>query len=112
MRKMMLALVALLGTSAAVGASVTIHNGSSWAFFQLFISPVNQESWGPDLLGNQVVPSGESVHISGDCDTYDIKLVDEDGDECVVTDVDICSSGETWTVDDEDLLACQVLTEE
>ena len=32
------------------------------------------------------------------CDSYDVKLVDEDGDECVVDDVDICGGAESWTI--------------
>jgi hypothetical protein len=36
-----------------------------------------------------------------------VKLVDEDGDECVVEEVDICGTNDTWEIKNKDLLACQ-----
>ena len=46
------------------------------------------------------------------CDDYDVKLVDEDGDSCVVGGVTLCADSDAWVITDEDLLACQVVTEE
>jgi len=38
---------------------------------------------------------------------YDVKLVDEDGDECVVTEVDICGGHDDWVITDDELLECE-----
>ena len=41
------------------------------------------------------------------CDTWDVKLVDEDHDECIVTHVDICGSNDKWVITSKDLVKCQ-----
>lgn len=40
-------------------------------------------------------------------DIYDVKLVDEDGDECEVPDVNIGKGKDTWVISSKELLACQ-----
>ena len=40
------------------------------------------------------------------------RLVDEDGDACVVGGVTLCADADAWEITDEDLLACQVDTDE
>ena len=41
------------------------------------------------------------------CTSYDVKIVDEDGDECVMKGVDICGGSNRWVITSESLLACQ-----
>jgi hypothetical protein len=92
---------------------VTIQNDSSWDIHQMYLSSTEDENWGPDQLGEQVIGSEESFKLHGiPCDDYDVKLVDEDGDECVVGGVSLCAKSDAWVISDEDLLTCQVLTEE
>ena len=63
---------------------------------------------GADQLRDHTIEPGQSFTLSGvPCDTWDVRLVDEDGDECVVPDVDICGQNDTWTVTSKDLLKCQ-----
>jgi len=89
-------------------ATVTIVNKADWAIHHLYLSPVDDEEWGEDQLGEHVVEKGESFQLSGiPCDTYDVKLVEEDGDECVVEEVDICGKNDTWQITSKDLLKCQ-----
>jgi hypothetical protein len=122
MRKMLPLLFALplalaAGSVAAKGskldARVTVVNQSLWAIHELYLSSTDDSEWGPDQLGpTTVIGSGERYTIKRiPCDTYDVKLVDEDGDECVVGGVALCGAGATWVITDEDLLACQIATE-
>ncbi len=108
--KMTRAILAVALTSAALTANagdVTITNASDWNLQHLYVSSVDQEKWGEDQLGEEVIGTGETFTLKGvPCATYDVKLVDEDGDECEVADVDICGSG-GWKIDSDDLLACQ-----
>jgi hypothetical protein len=114
------ALIAALGLASGVAhagaydSAVTIRNDSLWAINQIYLSAVDVAEWGPDQLGRHVVGTGESFKLTGiPCDDYDVKLVDEDGDECVVGDVALCGDkNDTWVITDEDLLTCQVLTED
>jgi hypothetical protein len=110
--------VALLGfatlglpaTANAAGkkATVTVVNHSDWEIHHFFLSPTEQDKWGPDQLGDDVIGTDEKFSLNQiPCDTYDVKLVDEDGDECVVEEVDICGGAAKWTITNDALLGCQ-----
>ncbi len=100
-----------LPTIAAASDNSTIHirNKSDWEIHHLFLSPSDQERWGPDQLGENVISAGGGTFElhKVPCDTWDIKIVDEDGDECVINNVDICASKEAWTITNDNLLSCQ-----
>lgn len=92
------------------GASVTVKNYSSWSIHYLYMSPSSVDSWGPDRLGSGVTISsnGGTYTLYGiACDTWDAKLVDEDGDECVIKGVRLCGENQTWSITNDNLLACQ-----
>jgi hypothetical protein len=94
-------------------ANVTVHNGTSFEIHNFFMSPTEQNHWGPDQLGDQVIGNGAKFTLTQiPCNTYDVKLVDEDGDECVVGDVDICGGHDDWVITDDDLLDCEGYGEE
>lgn len=107
--RVLLAVVASLSfASVAQAETVTVQNGSSFAIFQFFLSPMDADEWGPDQLRDGVIESGGAFELSGiGCDDYDVKLVDEDGDVCIVAAPDICGEDQTWIIEDDGLLACQ-----
>ena len=95
-------------TAQAEKNSVTVKNKSDWEIHQFFLSSVDTDAWGPDQLGENVIGTGDTFTLKGiPCDSYDVMLVDEDGDECVVPEVDICSGKEGWIITNDDLLDCQ-----
>lgn len=105
---------ALLFSVAAQAANsdVVVKNKSDWAIAEFYLAPSETEDWGPDQLGEQIIGTGDTFTLKGvPCDTYDVMLIDEEGDECVVTEVDICT-GQGWVIDNDDLLACQGATDE
>lgn len=111
----MLLSVAFAGSAwaAKYDSAVTIENDSSWDIHQMYLSSTEDENWGPDQLGEHVIGSSQAFKLNGiPCDDYDVKLVDEDGDECVVGAVALCGKSDAWVISDDDLLTCQVLTEE
>ncbi|MBI2397748.1 MAG: hypothetical protein HYV17_08115 [Xanthomonadales bacterium] len=120
MRRILIPLAALL--ALAVGpvvhagkydSVVKIVNKSLWDIHHLYLSSVDDEEWGPDQLGDEVIGSGESFQLRGiPCDDYDVKIVDEDGDSCVVGGVSMCADNDAWVITDEDLLTCQAATDE
>jgi hypothetical protein len=98
--------------AASTDAAVVISNQSSWQIHELYISSVDTEEWGPDQLGEKVIGTDEEFTLhSIPCDAYDVRLVDEDGDECVVNAVALCADKDAWVIQDSDLLACQAETE-
>lgn len=111
-----LALLGLLAFAAPAFADsnskITLKNKSNWAIHELYFSATDEDEWGPDQLGKQTIENGESFTLTGiPCDTYDVRLVDEDGDECVVESVAVCADRESWKITDRDLLKCQAETE-
>ena len=96
----------------AYDSVVVIENQSNWEIHQLYLSSTDDEEWGPDQLGREVIESGGSYQLHGiPCDNYDVRLVDEDGDICEVGGVPLCGDDEAWVIDDDDLLSCQAATE-
>jgi len=94
-------------------SSVTIENSSDWAIHHLYLTPFDSTAWGEDQLGKDVIKKGQALELKGiDCDSYDIKLVDEMGDECVVQDIDLCLQDAKWELDNAELVGCQVKTAE
>ena len=103
------ALAAFALPSFAEGkAKVKVINQSKWEIHHVFISPSEQDDWGPDQIGEHVLAKGDSFTIhSIPCDTYDIKVVDEDGDECIIEQVPLCRDHSFWKITDKDLLECE-----
>lgn len=97
--------------AVSTDSSVTFHNSSNWAIMRIHLSPVSQATWGPDQLGSSVLSTGGSFTLHGvPCDSYDLKLVDQDGDECILNAVNICAENSGWDIDNNDLLSCQAFT--
>jgi hypothetical protein len=100
--------VLLCAARVASAETVTIKNASKFDIHHFFLSPQDQNHWGADQLGDHVLAAGGTFELSEvPCDSYDVKLVDEDGDECVLQADDICGSDETWSIGNEGLLECE-----
>jgi hypothetical protein len=103
---------AMTSSALARDAAVTIHNRSAWDIYQLFLSSTDDHRWGEDQLGEHIIESGDRFKLHGiPCDDYDVRIVDEDGDVCIIGGVSLCGGRETWVITDADLLACQFLTD-
>ncbi|MGE3274971.1 MAG: hypothetical protein AB7O67_07650 [Vicinamibacterales bacterium] len=90
--------------------TVTVINHSLWEIHQFFLSHIKDDDWGPDQLGDEIIEAeGGTFKLTNvPVGRYDVKLVDEDGDECVVEDVAIGIDGsETWEINSKDLLKCE-----
>jgi hypothetical protein len=104
-------LTALMLTSlAACGggdSSLTINNDSSYTLFEINLAAIDDPNWGPDLLGGTVLDPGDSLVITDiDCDTYDVRVVDDTGAECILESLDLCFDDAVWHLDDIDLALC------
>lgn len=105
MRKVLIVAAALgfLTWGAKAGAAdardITVVNKTGKPIFSLFISPVESNDWEEDVLGLDVLADGQSVDVhfsgyeEGQCH-FDILATNEDGDEWLLPDVDLCSVSE------------------
>ena len=95
-------------TAYAKKATVKLINQSKWEIHHIYLSPTNDDDWGPDQLEDDILEKGQSLTLTGiTCGTYDIKVVDEDGDECVIERVQLCNDHSYWKITDKDLLECE-----
>lgn len=91
----------------SLDSTLVIENESSYTLIEIYLSSTSDNSWGPDLLGNQVLEPGDTLELSQiECDTYDIRIVDEDADECILDTVDLCLDNAVWQIDDVELASC------
>ena len=95
-------LASMIATAAyAAQQDFTITNHTGQAVMTLNVSPTSENSWGPDILGVDVLANGDSAEISFDRDqdecVWDIRVTYEDGDTgdwrginlCETTDVEL-----------------------
>jgi hypothetical protein len=106
-----LAAVAALSTGCIIegdgDSDFTIYNDSNYTLVEINLAPVDQVSWGPNLLRGDVLLPDESLTIvSIECDTYDVRVVDDLGSDCILSDIDLCFDSDGWSVTDEILDIC------
>jgi hypothetical protein len=104
-----LALPVTLPLSAAPRkASIKVINQSKWDIHHLFLAARTSHEWGVDQLGEKVIRTGESFTLTDiECDLYDIRVVDEDGDECILEKQDLCDEPRIWKITNKGLRACK-----
>jgi hypothetical protein len=91
------ALVAAFSTAAfAEDATFALTNNSTYQIDSFYASPANDDQWGEDILGQDVLEGGQSGTVtiadgSTEC-VYDLKAVDETGAEHELKGLDICKT--------------------
>ncbi|MBM3776798.1 MAG: hypothetical protein FJW23_00985 [Acidimicrobiia bacterium] len=103
--KRLMAACALLFVAAASSPALAqsrldfrLVNQTGFVIVELYVSPTNAKSWEEDILGEDVLPHNRAVDIrfsrSEKSCTWDMKIVDEDGDEVEWTNLDLCEASE------------------
>jgi hypothetical protein len=79
----------------AAQQNFTIQNNTGHVVVTLNVSPSNENSWGPDILGRAVLANGESAQITfphGETQcSFDIKATYDDGDTTDMRGVNLCT---------------------
>jgi hypothetical protein len=83
----------LVPSAQAQDITFTLNNFSGLALIEFYAAPASDEDWGDDLLGADILPSGNTGVVliadeSEEC-VYDLYFVMEDGGE-YEDQVDIC----------------------
>jgi hypothetical protein len=102
MRKFLIAgalLVAAMSTAAfAAQQDFTITNHTGHTIVTLNVSPNNDDHWGPDILGRDVLNNGEQTAIRFDRNeeqcSWDIKVTYDDGTDNDLRAVNLCETTE------------------
>ena len=74
-------------SSAQPVMGISVTNNSTREIRHLYLSPVDRNNWGPDLLDGAIMRNGESFTISdAACTGNEIKVIAED-DKCSANEV-------------------------
>lgn len=83
--------------------TIAVTNNSSRDIYHLYLSPVERDAWGPDLLSEgTLLRMGETFTISDvTCTGNELKVIAEDRQGCFVYAVVGCAAAATgWTITD------------
>ena len=102
MRKLWIAgaaIAAALATAAyAAQQDFTVTNHTGHVIVTLNVSPHDDDQWGPDILGHEVLNNGERAAVRFDRDedqcSWDIKVTYDDGTSNDLRGVDLCQTTE------------------
>ena len=98
----------LSNAHSSPATAITIVNNSSREIRHVFLSPPDQNNWGPDQLSNSVISAnGGSFTINNaSCNGSSIKVIAEDQDGCFSYQVVSCSENATWTITNDSTRDC------
>jgi hypothetical protein len=100
MRRAVLATIALLPLALAGAAQAqgrqdfALVNRTGYQINEIYVGPTSSNSWGRDILGNNVLADRQSFNVRFGSRTqachFDIKVVYDDGDTSEFRRVDLC----------------------
>ena len=100
-----LAALPTLSTATAPTLTITVVNNSGWEIRHLYLSPVNNDNWGPDQLSAYISPgTTRTLDVSWDQST--VKLVAEDQDGCFMQTTVEATGSPVWTITSETARNC------
>lgn len=112
-RFLVLGLLVVLGVVAssppalADPVKVTAKNRSSWTLAHVHVSLADRDDWGTDVLGGNPIELGEGFSFQVPaCDSYDMKVVDSAGRECVIPELAFCTDANVWVLTEDALREC------
>ena len=93
-------LVSLLFSGCYEPVRITVVNDlGSWDIEKIYISGTDEADWGLNSLpSGTVLAPGDSIAIGVETGTYDIQLVDQDGDTYTRWGQEVTEEGYRWAV--------------
>jgi len=93
-----LASITLQATQQRRNLDFTLVNKTGLTIDEVYLSPTNDDEWGEDVMGKDVLNNGEKVEITfssseTECN-WDLKIVDEDKDDVEWTKLNLCTANE------------------
>lgn len=82
------------GAFAQAQQNFSLINRTGFQINEVYVSPSASDSWGRDILGDGVMPSGTRRNISFPQRTracmFDLRIVYEDGDRSEAREINLC----------------------
>jgi hypothetical protein len=82
-------------------------NNSNREVRHLYLSPADNDNWGPEQLHGAVIAPGASYTLSNAaCDGQSIKVIAEDQNGCFLYQIVSCGDNATWTITNDATVDC------
>ena len=88
----------VLSRATATTTAITVVNNSSWEIRHLYLSPVDNDNWGPDQLNHSVISPGQSVTINVSWEQSSVKVISEDQNGCFLYQTLDATGNASWTI--------------
>ena len=92
-----LAALAPLSTAATPPLTITVVNNSGGELSYLFLSPADNNNWGPDQLNGSSISPGTTRNLNVSWDQSTVKLVAEDQDGGFLSTTVAATGTPVWT---------------
>lgn len=79
-------------------SSLVVDNQSDFVIEEVYLTSVGNPSWGPNRLGGDALFPDETLTLGVSCGNYDALLVDEDGVDCEINNIDLCLNDAVWVI--------------
>ena len=96
----------VLMTPASAFDLVVVNQANLSVIHKLYLAPAKTNQWGENKLQNQTVAkNGRFTVRDVPAGMYDLKVIDDDDDSCVIPDINIDQNKE-WKLTDKVMLQC------
>jgi hypothetical protein len=90
------AFIAMAPAAAFAGdQDFALVNSTGYPIDKVFVSQVNEKSWGEDIMGKDTLPDGSTVNITFHNSTtackFDLKVSYSDGSDASWSNLDLCT---------------------
>jgi hypothetical protein len=97
----------LLSSARSQTTSIIIVNASNWEIRHVYLSPTDHDDWGPNQLGESVIPPTGTFTLSDvACNQSDIKVITEDQNGCFLYQVVSCGGNAVRTITNTETPDC------
>lgn len=93
-----LSTLASLSNASAPPLTITVVNNSGLEIRSLYLSPADNDNWGPDQLNESSISPGATRTLNTSWDQSTVKLVAEDQDGCFLYATVAASGNPVWTI--------------
>ncbi len=92
----------LLMAGTALAKQILVINGTSFEIHAVALSSTDNQNWGDDLLGDEILKPGEGVNInlSGGTSGWDMAVVDEEGQQLEFHNLDFTNYSKVTLLSD------------
>jgi hypothetical protein len=101
-----LAALTPLSSASAPSLTITVVNNSGWEIRHLYLSPADNDNWGPNQLNESSISPGATRTLNVSWDQSTVKLVAEDQDGCFLSSTVNVASNIEWTITNDSPRNC------